>query len=1127
VESTKNERGYETRNYFDKLGRLVLRKVQVKETFTNLNDSLQWAQTYFVYDDFNRLRFVLQPELVKSLVRTNVDPSPVQLSNLAFIYRYDERGREIVKKMPGADSVFQVYDLRNRLVMRQNGTQRNLNQWEFLKYDALNRIIISGIYTHTGSLSQAAMSALISRTEFFESYSGSSTNHGYTNVVFPMERADILQVRYYDDYRFRSLWPASFGYLNDALTSATNGATYTQAVSSLVYQRGNVTGIKSRIVGGSDFIKTVYYYDQKNNVTQSIQDVFVNGINAGTERTSSLYDFTGRLLRSRITHRAGLPEQRLVNKRFEYDHAGRLINSWLQLDGRPEILIRQNKWNELDQLTDVKLHSTDKGISFRQSIDYRYNIRGWVSSVNNASLIADGVTNDDANDLFGLNILYESADVSLNNTPDFSGNVSTIRWSINQGKSVEKERAYRFNYDPMDRLKTTEMFSNKSGWLLTSANREDGIAYDLNGNLVTLRRTDENGVTQDQLRYLYGSGANYGNKLLSVQDSGDPLSGFLDVQTSMDYTYNAVGNLTIDRNSKISGIEYNYLDLPSVLTDENGLRQKNFYDAGGRKVRSEYYGSSGHLLKATDFTGALIYEQGTLNRYEHEDGRILYNNYRYQYFLKDHQNNVRLTFDADPETKTAIATFELSAATLEQTQFLRINSVKRIYSTLLDRTNGASPGYSIRLSGASNERYGPAKSIQVFPGDEFRAEVFAKYLDKNQSSWSASLTTLVAQIISGTAGVVQEGSSFSTSTSSFPFAGLLSSGATDAAPMAYLNWLVFDKNYKFIPSVSGYVRLSTAAREYGQDVAFEKLISPLIKITEPGYVYIYLSNEESQPVEVYFDDFTVSHFRSPVVQMNDYLPMGNTFNTFERDDVQEQILKFNSKPVDNFFSFILADFGRRNYALTAGRFFLQDRFQEKYFGMSPYQHAANNPLKFSDHQGDSIIQVTIRDQSGYIKGNNVLFIDHTLYGDLKGLLNDAIETQTYIHLNSSFRTVARQRQLYQDLRAISPAEAGRSAHNAGLAVDFNVFVNNDPSQGLDPGNTSLNSDHPFIARVKERQWRFGGDFKSPDKIHLDKRESVGNFSELVGSNQRQVDGYRMLRVPEERIKRKEIIELNK
>jgi hypothetical protein len=36
-------------------------------------------------------------------------------------------------------------------------------------------------------------------------------------------------------------------------------------------------------------------------------------------------------------------------------------------------------------------------------------------------------------------------------------------------------------------------------------------------------------------------------------------------------------------------------------------------------------------------------------------------------------------------------------------------------------------------------------------------------------------------------------------------------------PKAYLNWLIFDRDYNFING--GYQRIGTAAKEYGQDVA--------------------------------------------------------------------------------------------------------------------------------------------------------------------------------------------------------------------------------------------------------------------------------------------------------------------
>ncbi len=42
------------------------------------------------------------------------------------------------------------------------------------------------------------------------------------------------------------------------------------------------------------------------------------------------------------------------------------------------------------------------------------------------------------------------------------------------------------------------------------------------------------------------------------------------------------------------------------------------------------------------------------------------------------------------------------------------------------------------------------------------------------------------------------------------------------------------------------------------------------------------------------------------------------------------------------------------YDATLERFFTQDRFAEKYYSISPYQYAANNPIALVDINGNSI-----------------------------------------------------------------------------------------------------------------------------------------------------------------------------
>jgi len=128
-----------------------------------------------------------------------------------------------------------------------------------------------------------------------------------------------------------------------------------------------------------------------------------------------------------------------------------------------------------------------------------------------------------------------------------------------------------------------------------------------------------------------------------------------------------------------------------------------------------------------------------------------------------------------------------------------------------------------------------------------------------------------------------------------------------------------------------------------------------ILITQPGYVYIYLSNESPTTVEVYFDDFKVTQIKSPVIQTDDYYPFGLAFGSYQRENSTANDYKFNGKEEQTELELGWLDFGRRMYQPDLGRFFTQDRYAESFYPISPYQYAANNPISFVDVNGDSII----------------------------------------------------------------------------------------------------------------------------------------------------------------------------
>ncbi|HTE28764.1 MAG TPA: DUF6443 domain-containing protein, partial [Chryseolinea sp.] len=181
VKSTKDENGNETREYTAKNGKMILRKVYIWGTKTDLETNGHWAKTYYIYDQFNNLRFVLPPELsvLMHVNDTNV-PSPTQLDQVGYQYKYDARNRMVEKKIPGAAWVYMVYDARDRLVLTQDGNQRSGTKkyWTFTKYDLLNRPILTGIKDTALALTQSLMQDAVNNfyakvwTKYGESFVG-------------------------------------------------------------------------------------------------------------------------------------------------------------------------------------------------------------------------------------------------------------------------------------------------------------------------------------------------------------------------------------------------------------------------------------------------------------------------------------------------------------------------------------------------------------------------------------------------------------------------------------------------------------------------------------------------------------------------------------------------------------------------------------------------------------------------------------------------------------------------------------------------------------------------------------------------------------------------------------------
>ncbi len=963
VNVTKDEAGNAVREYKNKLGQVILKKVQVTdEGASNLNDvtgsNPGWALTYYIYDDFGNLAYVFQPELSRQIHEgSDVTPiSDLQFTNLAFQYKYDGRMRMTHKKIPGADWVYLVYDKRDRLVLTQDGNQRTKDtiEWTFTKYDVKNRPILTGIYKDEEGFDQQQMqdevNLFYSTNPYYEEFIGAEPGniHGYSNQSFPNipDSANYLTATYFDTYQFRDelIADSRFDFVEDVLENQKN------AFYRVI---GQITGKKVNVLSTSDYLWSVNYYDDRYRTIQS----FMQNRDGEVDFYTHVYDFVGNLLNSKLTKQ----DQGII-KKYTYDHASRLLNTSYKVNDQQEVIISSLEYNELGQPVKKKLHSVDEGSTFQQHVDFDYNIRGWLTRINNADL-----SSDDSNapkDYFGLELGYNN-DLGVGTfKPQFNGNISASKWSANLGLvSIDQpsQRAFTYEYDPMNRFKKSN-FSVMifGGWAPTNAYVED-VSYDLNGNILTLNRSDENASFMDRLFYNYGEGENKSNRLLSVLDVGILTRGFIDGNTDEnDYDHDANGNMIKDRNKAIDQLTYNsYLNLTEEIVKENGERIKNIYDAEGIKLAQEVFAPNSEIpVQVTDYRGEFIYQNDTLSSILHDEGQIIVprvggtGSLEYQYQIKDHLNNIRLTFTSKQRKTQFMATMEDSGvADFTNPRVQEMAYFGNLFETEIRNVNqwlnhtSNQQGNAIYLDGTTDKRVGPYTILKVFPGDTVRMEVFGKY-EQRETHNTLPVASILASLLAPTSAAFNLeagglGSGFTDALSPF----LFGKNADESRPAADLNYILFDKDLNVITFDYDRIEESAGFAPASENtVGFDKLELETI-IDRVGYLYVYVSNE-SEGSRVWMDDLTINYHHSPIVQAEDYYPFGLTMTGTAFQHGNE-----NYKGMVTTEGIGLKDLGFRQYDPALGRFHAVDVLSELQFDNSSYQYAGNNPIQNTDVLG--------------------------------------------------------------------------------------------------------------------------------------------------------------------------------
>ena len=607
-----------TEEFKDKQDRVVLKR-------TYNGGATATYDTYYVYDDYGNLTYVLPPKMEGSTASVATITS--QLNELGYQYKYDTRNRLVEKRIPGKDWEYIVYDNLDRPVLTQDANLRAQNKWLFTKYDVLGRVAYTGLFTLNSSRT-SLQTTFNSKTALqnYETKVTSGTGYDgtyYNNANYPNTNIEVLTVNYYDDYNFD---------LAGTFNPNTNN-TLIYGIYPTTRTKGLATGTRVKVLTTSNWITTVNYYDEK---AKPIRTYSYNDFLKTTDVISNKLDFVGKVDETTTLHtntQDNITNTITTVDNFTYDAAGRLIKQTQTIGGHTET-IAVNNYDELGQLQSKKVGNTET--TPLQTVNYTYNIRGWLKQINNPASLGT--------DLFGFKIGYNEG-----SNPLYNGNIALTQWkTANTDNSL---KTYNYTYDALNRI--TSGIDNTNNYSLST------IGYDKNGNITNLTRRGQtnSGATafgnMDILAYTYQSNS---NKLIKVLDTGNTTFGFKDgANTTTEYTYDANGNMLKDLNKGMtSNILYNHLNLPTQVTFATG-NITYIYDATGVKLQKKVT-ESGQQDIITKYAGNYVYQKtgtatevlqffNTAEGYAEptiSSGTVSKWNYVYQY--KDHLGNIRLSY---------------------------------------------------------------------------------------------------------------------------------------------------------------------------------------------------------------------------------------------------------------------------------------------------------------------------------------------------------------------------------------------------------------------------------------------------------------------------------------------------
>ncbi|MBO5603155.1 MAG: RHS repeat-associated core domain-containing protein [Prevotella sp.] len=600
IESTSDEDGKAVMVFTDFLGQKILER--------RISDDN--SDTYFVYNDYGQLRYVLSP-----MYQEEED-----LEKYAYEYRYDNCSRCIYKRLPGCQPVRYWYDDMDQMIFMQDGELLGKSRCRFMLYDNMGRLAVSGT---CGNTPQNYPRGTVTHTN------SGICGTGYNCIAsISLSSPELEAAYYYDNYNFFT----DYAFSNYSRISEMQKNDY-----------HNATGLQTGgIVKASEgeLLYNAFYYTEKGLVC----DLRQSQLGGKLLLTRTDYSFTDKPTRTVYELRQTTRTDSIVVENCYSGNNDALLTTSVSYNGGAAHQVKDLEYDDLGRLTSNTLPGQTG------SITYSYDIRDAVTSIQSdkytEEISYEGLYNGN---IAGIENIYAGDTFTNEYTFTYDGmNRLTQAYTTNNNAYLE-EAGYDLNGNISELVRAGK--HNDGTYKMT-----DALIYSYNGNQIHSIQDAGGALVYDGSFDFKPSGSTEAYRFnangamtydpnkgftINYSDWGSPSSITFDSGNSTEYIYGADG-----RKLKVSWSS----------NSANCKPTSRFYDdeeepgsgSGGNTGVGSQGSTTGNIVSnSMEYVGPFIIIEDSLSRIRFDGGycTINGNQAEYHYYIKDHLGSNRIVVD--------------------------------------------------------------------------------------------------------------------------------------------------------------------------------------------------------------------------------------------------------------------------------------------------------------------------------------------------------------------------------------------------------------------------------------------------------------------------------------------------